>query len=129
MGILTRNRDQEAVPNLKRNCIKCSALRVQVPNYHELASKLLVCGNGGNDLGCPVSFCMSGRYRFGVSLGAPYRFAVVLTYLCSLNSPPHYCTITVILTPAHILTQNLYYNYCYPNPKYLIIVYIDPLGR
>ena len=34
---------------------------------YELASKLLVCGNGGNHLGCPVSFCMSGRYRFGVS--------------------------------------------------------------
>ena len=33
----------------------------------ELASKLLVCGNGGNHLGCPVSFCRSGRYRFGVS--------------------------------------------------------------
>ena len=34
---------------------------------YELASKLLVCGNGGNHLGCPVSFCRSGRYRFGVS--------------------------------------------------------------
>ena len=34
---------------------------------YELASKLLVCGNGGNHLGCPVSFCKSGRYRFGVS--------------------------------------------------------------
>ena len=33
----------------------------------KLASKLLVCGNGGNYLGCPVSFCRSGRYRFGVS--------------------------------------------------------------
>ena len=28
----------------------------------------------------------------------------------------------------HILTQNLYYNYYYPNPKYLIIGYMDPLG-
>ena len=27
----------------------------------------------------------------------------------------------------HILTQNLYYNYYYPKPKYLIIVYLDPL--
>ena len=34
--------------------------------------------------------------------GAPYRFAVVLTYLYSLNNPPYYRTITVILTPAHI---------------------------
>ena len=29
----------------------------------------------------------------------------------------------------HILTQNLYYNYYYPKPKYLIIGYMDPLGR
>ena len=28
----------------------------------------------------------------------------------------------------HILTQNLYYNYYYPNPKYLIIGYLDPYG-
>ena len=29
----------------------------------------------------------------------------------------------------HILAQNLYYNYDYPNPKYLIIGYMDPLGN
>ena len=29
----------------------------------------------------------------------------------------------------HILTQNLYYNYYYQNPKYLIIGYLDPLGH
>ena len=29
----------------------------------------------------------------------------------------------------HIPTQNLYYNYYYPNPKYLIIGYLDPLGK
>ena len=28
----------------------------------------------------------------------------------------------------HILTQNLYYNYYYPKPKYLIIGYLDPQG-
>ena len=28
----------------------------------------------------------------------------------------------------HILTQTLYYSYHYPNPKYLIIGYMDPLG-
>ena len=42
---------------------------------YELASKLLVCGTGRNHLGCPVSFCRSGRYRFGVSfLGCPVSF-------------------------------------------------------
>ena len=29
----------------------------------------------------------------------------------------------------HILTQNLYYNYCYPKPKYQNIGYLDPLGE
>ena len=28
----------------------------------------------------------------------------------------------------HILTQHLYFNYCYPNPKYRIIGYMDPQG-
>ena len=70
----------------------------------ELASKLLVCGNGGNHLGCPVSFRMSGRYRFGVSFVRVPRIVLqwFLTYLYSLNNPPYYCTITVILTPAHL---------------------------
>ena len=31
-------------------------------------------------------------------------------------------------TNNHILTQNLYYNYYYPNPKYLVIGYMNPLG-
>ena len=29
----------------------------------------------------------------------------------------------------HILTQDLHYKYYYPNPKYLIIIYMDPLGK
>ena len=28
-----------------------------------------------------------------------------------------------------ILAQNLYYNYYYPKPRYLIIGYLDPLGK
>ena len=28
----------------------------------------------------------------------------------------------------HILTQNQYYNYYYPKPKYLVLGYMDPLG-
>ena len=28
----------------------------------------------------------------------------------------------------HTLAQNLYHNYYYPNPKYLLIGYMDPLG-
>ena len=38
-------------------------------------------------------------------------------------------TLRVQVPNNHILTQNLYYNYYYPNPKYLIIGYMDPLGN
>ena len=38
-------------------------------------------------------------------------------------------TLRVQVPNNHILTQNLYYNYYYPKPKYLIIGYMDPLGR
>ena len=37
-------------------------------------------------------------------------------------------TLRVQVPSNHILTQNLYYNYHYPKPKYPIIVYLDPLG-
>ena len=37
-------------------------------------------------------------------------------------------TLRVQVPNNHILTQNLYYNYYYPKPKYLIIGYLDPLG-
>ena len=37
-------------------------------------------------------------------------------------------TLFVQVPNKHILTHNLYYNYYYPNPKYLIIGYMDRLG-
>ena len=37
-------------------------------------------------------------------------------------------TLRVQVPNNHILTPNLCYNYYYPNPKYLIIGYMDPLG-
>ena len=37
-------------------------------------------------------------------------------------------TLRVQVPNNHILTKNLYYNYYYPKPKYLIIGYLDPLG-
>ena len=42
--------------------------------------------------------------------------------------PGNYHTLRVQVPNNHILTQNLYYNYYYPKPKYLIIGYLDPLG-
>ena len=38
-------------------------------------------------------------------------------------------TLRVQVPNNHILTQNQYYNYYYPKPKYLIIGYMDPLGN
>ena len=38
-------------------------------------------------------------------------------------------TLRVQVPNNHTLTQNLYYNYYYPNPKYLIIRCMDPLGK
>ena len=43
------------------------------------------------------------EYRF---LGCPVSFYMVLKYLYSLNNPPYYCTITVILTPAHVINHD-----------------------
>ena len=38
-------------------------------------------------------------------------------------------TLRVQVPNTHMLTQNLYYNYYYPNPRYVIIWYLDPLGQ
>ena len=38
-------------------------------------------------------------------------------------------TLRVQVHTNHILTQNLYYNFDSPNPKYLILGYMDPLGK
>ena len=38
-------------------------------------------------------------------------------------------TLRVQVPNNQILTQNLYYNYYYPKPKYLIVGYMDPLGQ
>ena len=37
-------------------------------------------------------------------------------------------TLRVQVPNNHMLTQNLYQNHYYPNPKYPIIRYMDPLG-
>ena len=49
--------------------------------------------------------------------------------LCILHGPYNpFVSLRVQEPNNHILTQNLYYNYYYPKPKYLIIGYMDPLG-
>ena len=38
-------------------------------------------------------------------------------------------TLRAQVPNSHIIVQNLYYNYYYPKSKYLIIGYMDPLGK
>ena len=40
----------------------------------------------------------------------------------------YYTTLRVQVPNNHILPQNLYHNPYHPNPKYLIIGYMDPVG-
>ena len=47
----------------------------------------------------------------------------------TLNLLPEALTLRVQVPNNHMPTQNLYYNYYYPKPKYLIIGYLDPLGK
>ena len=51
-----------------------------------------------------------------------------LAMLLQCTTLQHYQALRVQVPNNHIPTQNLYYNYYYPNPKYLIIGYMDPLG-
>ena len=44
------------------------------------------------------------------------------------SSGQHFKTLRVQVPNTHIPTQKLYYNYYSPNPKYLVIGYMDPLG-
>ena len=61
-------------------------------------------------------------------------FAVTLLAL-NLNGGLHRqlsqqeLTLRVQVPNNHMPTRNLYYNYYYPKPKYLIIGYMDPLGQ
>ena len=38
-------------------------------------------------------------------------------------------TLKVQVPNNHIHAQNMHYNYYFPKPKYLIIEYLDPLGK
>ena len=52
-----------------------------------------------------------------------------LSGLKKLNAFATIATLRSQVPNNHILTQNLYYSYYYPKPKYLIIGYLDPLGK
>ena len=60
-----------------------------------------------------------GRVDFHLLIERPFRRA----------SNYFNITLRVHVPNNHILTQNLYYNYYYPKPKYPIIGYMDPLGN
>ena len=50
------------------------------------------------------------------------------TYLIRIGLRVRYIALRVQVPNNHIRTQNLYCNYYYPDPKYLIIGYMDRLG-
>ena len=52
-----------------------------------------------------------------------------LGFVGRLNLSLGYITLRVQVPNNHVLTQNQYYNPYYPNPKYLIVGYMDPLGK
>ena len=63
----------------------------------------------------------------GLNLRLRFRLAwIAVSDIYSLCT--HIYTLRVQVPNNHILTKNLYYNYYYPNPKYVIIGYMDPLG-
>ena len=48
------------------------------------------------------------------------------TYIGPFGALGNLVSLRVQVPNDHILPQNLYYNYYYTNPKYLIIGYMDP---
>ena len=48
---------------------------------------------------------------------------------CVRTFQVRWLTLRVQVPNNHILTLNLYYNHYYPNPKHLIIGYMDPLAK
>ena len=54
---------------------------------------------------------------------------MILFQPCGLGFRVNPETLRVQILENHILAQNLYKNDDYPRPKYLIIGYMDPLGK
>ena len=64
-----------------------------------------------------IAVSYSGRRRFTVTALSP-KPLVLFFFWCKIP-------LRVQVPNNHILAQNLYYNYYYPNPKYLIIGYME----
>ena len=62
----------------------------------------------------------------GPSLRCPYE---ILSHEVHAVYSAATGTLEVQVPNNHILTQNLCYLYYYPKPKYLITLYLDPLGN
>ena len=59
---------------------------------------------------------------------ASLPFSDTITMSSCLQALSFFMTLRVQVPNKQILTQNLYSNSYYPNPKYLVIGYTDPLG-
>ena len=64
-----------------------------------------------------------GSAGLGVYLGVSQNQGYLIR---DLGDPK---TLRVQVPNNHILPQNLYYNYYYPRTRYLIVGYMDPLGK
>ena len=80
----------------------------------------------GGWLVLPITIWVTGRGCHTLMLRV-FQITSLAEYLRARQNP-HYHTLRLQVANNHILTQNLYYNYYDPKPKYLIIGYLDPLG-
>ena len=67
-------------------------------------------------------------FIFRLRILSPYSSRNTKILVCS-STEKLIIPLRVQVPNNHILTQNQYYNSYYPNPKYLIIGYMDPLGN
>ena len=86
----------------------------------------------GGPARCAAGFDVGGIFIFGfgcASVGAGSSIATFLSKVAKRQDGyPTAIPLKVQVPNNRILTQNLHYNYYYPNPKYLIIGHMDPLG-
>ena len=94
-------------------------------------------GSRMKSLGGPhLLFLRASRVRTPANFAAPSNVTkcteILLWRLHYMREAPHPANlplaVRVQVLNTHVLTQTLYYNYYYPNPRYLIIRYLDPLG-
>ena len=57
-------------------------------------------------------------------LAKPPILIVMMVFVVNSSNRTNFSRVQV--PNNHVLTQNVYYDYYYPKPRYLIIEYLDP---